>query len=89
MTNHNEKFQINQSINQSLSSRNRCKSTEKEEQKWKKKEQTWPLQKGPAPMPMVGMSRAEVTAAATSAGTHSNTTEKHPASCSAIADSTT
>lgn len=85
MTNHIEKFQINQS----LSSRKGCKAAEKEEQRLKKKAQTCPLQKGPAPMPMVGMSRAEVTAAATGAGTHSNTTEKHPASCSAIADSTT
>lgn len=52
-------------------------------------EVTWPLQKGPAPMPMVGMRRADVAAAATAAGTHSKTTEKQPASCNAKAVSTT
>lgn len=38
---------------------------------------------------MVGIWRAEVAAAATGAGTHSKTTEKHPASCKASAVSTT
>jgi len=38
---------------------------------------------------MVGILRAEVAAAATGAGTHSKTTEKHPASCKASAVSTT
>ena len=51
--------------------------------------QTCPLQNGPAPMPMVGIFNADVAAAATGAGTHSNTTEKHPASCKASAVSTT
>lgn len=50
---------------------------------------TCPLQKGPAPMPMVGIRRAAVAAAATSGGTHSRTTAKHPASCREIAVSTT
>jgi hypothetical protein len=40
-------------------------------------------------MPMVGIFNADVAAAATGAGTHSNTTEKHPASCKASAVSTT
>lgn len=38
---------------------------------------------------MVGILRADVAAAATGAGTHSRTTEKHPASCRARAVSTT
>jgi hypothetical protein len=50
---------------------------------------TCPLQKGPAPIPMVGIRRADVAAAATGGGTHSRTTEKHPASCKASAVSTT
>jgi hypothetical protein len=54
-----------------------------------KNKRTWPLQNGPAPMPMVGIFNADVAAAATGAGTHSNTTEKHPASCKASAVSTT
>jgi hypothetical protein len=40
-------------------------------------------------MPMVGICNADVAAAATGAGTHSNTTEKQPASCKASAVSTT
>jgi hypothetical protein len=54
-----------------------------------KKIKTCPLQKGPAPIPMVGTCSADVAAAATGAGTHSSTTEKHPASCNANAVSTT
>mmetsp|Transcript_24124 Transcript_24124/g.82318 ORF Transcript_24124/g.82318 Transcript_24124/m.82318 type:complete len:248 (+) Transcript_24124:268-1011(+) len=50
---------------------------------------TCPLHCGPAPIPIVGMSRAAVTAAATAPGTHSSTTAKHPARCSASALSTT
>jgi hypothetical protein len=50
---------------------------------------TCPLQNGPAPMPIVGIFNADVAAAATGAGTHSNTTEKQPASCKASAVSTT
>ena len=42
---------------------------------------TCPLQWGPAPMPMVGMDSSRVNAAATTGGTHSSTTAKHPASC--------
>jgi hypothetical protein len=38
---------------------------------------------------MVGIFNADVAAAATGAGTHSDTTEKHPASCKASAVSTT
>lgn len=40
-------------------------------------------------MPMVGICNAAVAAAATGAGTHSNTTAKQPASCKARAASTT
>lgn len=40
-------------------------------------------------MPMVGICRVEVAAAATGAGTPSKTTEKKPASCKARAVSTT
>uniref|UniRef100_A0A2P2NTT4 Uncharacterized protein n=1 Tax=Rhizophora mucronata TaxID=61149 RepID=A0A2P2NTT4_RHIMU len=40
-------------------------------------------------MPIVGIRRADVVAAATGGGTHSKTTEKHPASCKANAVSTT
>ena len=50
---------------------------------------TCPLQNGPAPMPIVGIFNTDVAAAATGAGTHSNTTEKQPASCKASAVSTT
>lgn len=32
-------------------------------------------------MPMVGMESSRVSAAATTGGTHSSTTAKHPASC--------
>ena len=45
---------------------------------------TWPLQWGPAPMPMVGMSSSEVMPAARLGGTHSSTTEKQPAACSVL-----
>ena len=54
-----------------------------------KNRRTCPLQNGPAPMPIVGICNADVAAAATGAGTHSNTTEKQPASCKASAVSTT
>jgi hypothetical protein len=42
-------------------------------------------QRRPAPMPMVGMLSAAVTAAAIGPGMHSSTMEKQPASCSACA----
>lgn len=48
-------------------------------------QRTWPLQAGPAPMPMVGMLSALVTAAAMGPGTHSSTSAKQPLSCSALA----
>lgn len=44
---------------------------------------TWPLQCGPAPMPIVGIESSRVAAAATSGGTHSSTIAKQPASCRA------
>mmetsp|Transcript_22923 Transcript_22923/g.55491 ORF Transcript_22923/g.55491 Transcript_22923/m.55491 type:complete len:224 (-) Transcript_22923:386-1057(-) len=46
---------------------------------------TWPEVPLPAPMPMVGVRSWLVTNSATSAGTHSNTIAKHPASSSAWA----
>jgi hypothetical protein len=46
---------------------------------------TCPLHCGPAPMPMVGMLRASVTAAAIGAGMHSSTIAKQPLSCRALA----
>ena len=50
---------------------------------------TWPLQCGPAPIPMVGMDSSLVTAAATTGGTHSSTIAKHPASCRACTQRST
>ena len=50
---------------------------------------TCPEQCTPAPMPMVGTCSAAVMAAATGGGTHSTTTAKQPASCSARACWTT
>ena len=46
---------------------------------------TWPLQPGPAPMPIVGMRRRSVIAAASWAGMSSRTIEKAPASWTARA----
>ena len=46
---------------------------------------TWPLQSGPAPMPMVGIRRRDVIAAASCSGTSSRTIEKAPASWTARA----
>jgi hypothetical protein len=46
---------------------------------------TCPLHCGPAPMPMVGMRSALVTAAAIGAGMHSSTMAKQPLACSALA----
>src|SRR5262249_43983952 len=43
---------------------------------------------GPAPMPIVGMSIDSVTIAATSVGTPSRTTAKHPACARALASAT-
>lgn len=47
------------------------------------KDHTWPLQCGPAPMPIVGMESSRVAAAAMRGGTHSSTIAKQPASCNA------
>ncbi len=58
-------------------------------QRLRQKVHTWPLQKGPAPMPIVGMCSAEVTAAAIGDGMHSSTIEKHPTACNANACSST
>src|SRR5262249_35612582 len=49
------------------------------------KTRTWPSQAGPAPIPIVGIGMERVICAARSAGTHSRTTAKHPASASAAA----
>ena len=46
---------------------------------------TWPLQSGPAPMPIVGMRRRSVIAPASWAGTSSRTIENAPASWTASA----
>ena len=50
---------------------------------------TWtcPSQPLPAPMPMVGMASRFVISVARDAGTHSSTSEKTPASSSALASS--
>lgn len=58
-------------------------------QRLRQKVHTWPLQKGPAPMPIVGMCSAAVTAAAIGDGMHSSTSEKHPTACNANACSST
>ena len=51
-------------------------------------ELTWIEQPAPAPIPIVGISRILVTYSASFAGTHSSTTAKAPASCTARASFT-
>ena len=48
---------------------------------------TWPSVAAPEPMPIVGIVRRRVMAAATGSGTHSSTIEKQPAAWSATAES--